>query len=342
MTGTIKIDLKTIHTLAKKCLQDNGADNVNASVLADTIRNAERDGSLSHGLFRLPAYVAALRSGKMNGKAKPQVTQKSESVVSVHGDNGSASMAHQAGLAPLIETTKRQGIGLLGITHTHHMAALWPEVEALAAHNLAGFACVSYMPMVAPAGAKEAFFGTNPVAFAWPRPGKSPFVFDMATAAMAKGEVQVAARDGHSVPLGTGLDANGEPTTDPAAIANGGVLLPFGGHKGSAIALMVELLAGGLLGESFSWEAKERDNGDGGPPQGGEFIMAFNPQKIAGDGWQDHCESFFTRLTGLDGVRLPGGRRHQNRQSEAPREINATLVEKIKTLLTDPQSIPIS
>ena len=90
-------------------------------------------------------------------------------------------------------------------------------------------------------------------------------VFDMATASMAMGEVQVAKREGHSVPEGTGLDADGNPTTDPAAISDGGVLLPFGGHKGSAIAMMVELLAGGLIGEAFSYEARERDNGDGGP-----------------------------------------------------------------------------
>ena len=198
---------------------------------------------------------------------------------------------------------------------------------------MVGLACTPYMPAVAPAGATKPLFGTNPLSFAWPRPGKSPVVFDMATASMAMGEVQIAAREGHDVPMGTGLDKNGTMTTNPNEIADGGVLLPFGGYKGSAIAMMVELLAAGLVGENFSFEAKEGDNGDGGPPQGGQFILAMSPAMIAADNWDDHCEGFFNKLTGLDGVRLPGERRHKNRLSDAPRQINTPLVEKIRSLM---------
>ena len=143
-------------------------------------------------------------------------------------------------------------------------------------------ACTAYKPSVAPAGAKKALFGTNPISFAWPRPGKTPVVYDMATSTMAMGEVQVAAREGHEVPLGTGLNKKGEQTTNPAEIAEGGVLLTFGGYKGSAIAMMVELLAAGLVGDLFSFEAKKEDNNDGGPVSGGEFILAMSPELIAG------------------------------------------------------------
>ena len=96
---------------------------------------------------------------------------------------------------------------------------------------------------------------------------------------------------------------------------------------------MVELLAAGMVGERFSYEAAEADNQDGGPPRGGEFLLAMSPEIIAGPGWEDHAEDFFTRLTGLEGVRLPGQRRHTNRLSDGPREINAELVEKIKGLV---------
>jgi delta1-piperideine-2-carboxylate reductase len=185
--------------------------------------------------------------------------------------------------------------------------------------------------MVAPAGSSTKLFGTNPISFAWPRPGKDPVCYDMATAAMAMGDIQIAARDGHQVPPGTGLDSDGNATTDPAAIAKG-VLLPFGGYKGSAIALMVELLAAGLTGERFSYEAKEADNGDGGPPRGGEMVIALSPELIAGPGWQDHVEGFMDRLTGLDGVRVPGARRHRNRRDTGPRAINSTLVDTIREL----------
>ncbi|MGC6485862.1 MAG: Ldh family oxidoreductase [Candidatus Puniceispirillales bacterium] len=330
---TTALSLDEIHALAYEALTGNGADHENASALANTIMTAERDGSISHGLFRLPAYIASLRTGKANGKARPQAERLSPAVIRVDGDHAYAPMVQAVGLPLLIEAAKETGVAMLALTRTHHMAALWPEVEALANEGLAGFACVSYMPSVAPAGASKAFFGTNPIAFAWPRPGKSPLCYDMATASMAMGEVQVAAREGHSVPEGTGLDKNGEPTTDPAAIADGGVLLPFGGYKGSAIAMMVELLAAGLVGEQFSYEAKENDNGDGGPPQGGEFILAMDPARIAGAGWEDHCEAFFERLTGLDGTRLPGARRHKNRLDAGPRHINTALVEKIRSLM---------
>ena len=242
-------------------------------------------------------------------------------------------MGHQVGIPVLAEAAKKTGVAVLAMTHIHHMAALWPEVEAVAEYNLVGMACTAYMPAVAPAGAIKPLFGTNPISFAWPRPGKMPVVFDMATAAMAMGEVQIAAREGHSVPPGTGLDSNGEATTNPAEITDGGVLLPFGGYKGSAIAMMVELLAAGLVGENFSFEAREGDNGDGGPPQGGQFILALSPEMIAGSGWGAHCELFFDRLNALDGVRLPGERRHKNRLSDAPREINTALVEKIRSLM---------
>ncbi len=155
----------------------------------------------------------------------------------------------------------------------------------------------------------------------------------MATAAMAMGEVQIAAREGNDVPPGTGLDVDGNDTTDPEQIINGGVLLPFGGYKGSAISMMVELLAAGLVNENFSFEASESDNGDGGPPRGGQFILALSPEIIAGSGWGVHCEALFERMNAMEGVRLPGLRRHNNRLSNAPRNINAALLEKIHKLM---------
>ncbi len=220
---------------------------------------------------------------------------------------------------------------MLSITRAHHFAALWPETEAIAAHGLIGLACVSYLPVVAPFGTHEPFFGTNPLSFAWPRPGKSPVVIDMATAAMAQGEVQIAARDGRRVPAGTGLDRHGMPTTDPREILEG-CLLPFGGHKGSALALMVELLAGGAIGESFSYEAAQRDNHDGGPPQGGEFLLALNPELLGSADWSEHCERFFARFGLLAGARLPGDRRQRHRNAVGPRQINTDLVRQIRAL----------
>ena len=331
--STTQLTLEEIRSLAFDCLTKNGADEPNADALAENIEAAERNGSLAHGLFRLPAYVASLRSGKVNGEAKPTLRKIAPAAVGVHGDNCFAPVAHKIGIPALKETAKETGAAALSITCTHHMGALWQETEAVANHGLACIACTCYLPAVAPAGAKQPLLGTNPLAFAWPRPGQDPLSFDMATATMAMGEVQIAAREERKVPFGVGLDKAGNPTTEPSEISTGGVLLPFGGYKGSAISIMIELLSAGLLGETFSFESKENDNKDGGPPQGGQLLLALSPDLIAGTGWEQHCEKFFDRLTSMEGVRLPGERRHRNRQSTAPREINTQLLGKIRGLM---------
>ena len=329
---TLSLTLVKIFELAKKTLLANGCDEETATILAELIMKAERDGSLSHGLFRLPAYVSGLKSGKINGKARPEVKKISPSVIKVLGNNCLAPMVLNKGLPELIKTAKENGVAVLAINNSHHMAAMWPETEAVAEEGLVAFACTSYKPAVAPAGATKSLFGTNPISFAWPRPGKTPVVFDMATASMAMGEVQVAKREGHKVPLGTGLTKEGKETTDPGEIADGGVLLPFGGYKGSGIAMMVELLAGALVGDNFSFETAAKDNNDGGPPSGGEFILAISPEKISGSGWDKHADEFFGKMKSMEGVRLPGERRHKNRLDKGPRNINEELVNKIKSL----------
>jgi len=330
--STISLTLNEIYTLANKTLVSNNCDEETANILADLIMKAERDGSLSHGLFRLPAYVAGLKSGKINGKARPEIKKISQSVIKVFGNNCLAPIVLNISIPVLINAAKESGIAVLAINNSHHMAAMWPETEMIAEQGLVAFACTSYKSAVAPAGATKPLFGTNPISFAWPREGKTPVVYDMATASMAMGEVQVAKREGHKVPLGTGLTKDGKDTTDPGEIADGGVLLPFGGYKGSSIAMMVELLAGALVGDNFSYETAAKDNNDGGPPSGGEFILAISPEKLSGNDWNKHSNEFFDKMKSMDGVRLPGERRHKNRLDKGPRNINEELVNKIKSL----------
>ena len=330
--NTSSLALDKIYDLAYNVLKKHGCDHLNAEAVATIVMHAERDGSISHGLFRIPGYVAALNSKKVKGNSKPNHHFKTPNVVCVDGDYGFAPMAIKVGMPILVETVKKNGVGVLTIKNTHHFAALWHETEFLAENNLIGIACTAYKPSVAPAGAKKPLFGTNPISFSWPRKNNTPVVFDMATSTMAMGEVQVAARDGHKVPFGTGLDKEGKKTDDPSLIANGGVLLTFGDYKGSAIAMMIELLAAGLVGDLFSFEAKEEDNNDGGPARGGEFIMALSPELIAGENWNEHAEKFFLQMKSLDGVRLPGERRHRNRLDKGPRQINSQLIDKINSL----------
>ena len=330
--GNSIVTLDEIKKLVTNVFLKQGCNKKNANALANTITKAEEDGSSSHGLFRVPGYVASLQSGKVNGNASPKLEKITPVILKCNADNGFASTAHEFSLPKLTDAAKTNGVAVLSIKGCYHFAALWPETEYLAKQNLVGFACTAFKPSVAPAGAKKAFFGTNPISMAWPRNGQDPVVFDMATATMAKGEVMIAARDGHPLPDGVGLDANGKPSNDPAEILKG-VLLPFGGYKGSAISLMVELFAAGLTGDVFSYEAQENDNNDGGPPSGGEFIMAFNPEIISSPNWEEHCANFFKKLTSIDGVRLPGSRRYKNRSGDNYRSINEELLLKVRSYL---------
>ena len=329
----VRMTLGECRDLAIEVLTRHGCDAANARAIAATISAAERDRCHSHGLFRLPGYVTSLRNGKVNGAAAPTLERLAPSVVRVHGDRGFAPLAHQIGRAPLVEAVRETGMAALAITRTHHFAALWPETQALAELGFVAFAFTSSPPYLAPAGGKTRFFGTNPMSFAWPRRDRPPMAFDQASAAMARGEIQITARDGRKVPDGVGIDAEGNPTNDPEAIL-AGAQLPFGGYKGGSIALMVDLLAGPLIGEVCSFEAGEQDNADGGAATGGELILALDPARFGGDDAVGHGERLFARMLALEGVRLPGDRRLIARSEtlESGIEVPQVLHEKIEEL----------
>ncbi|WP_193171893.1 Ldh family oxidoreductase [Nisaea nitritireducens] len=333
---SVTMSLDEAHALAVRCLTQHGADEENARAVADIVTAAERDLCHSHGLFRIPGYVASLKSGKVNGKARPAVSDLAPSVVRVAGDNGFAPLALEVGRAALVERAKSNGIAALALNDIYHFAALWPETEALAEQGLAAFAFTAAFPYVVAPGGRTPIFGTNPMAFAWPRPGKHPMVFDQASSTMARGEIMIAARDGHSVPYGAGIDSNGKDTTDPKAILDGGAQLAFGGYKGAALAMMVELLVGALIGDKLSFEAEAADNGDGGPPVGGELIIALDPARFGdGEGFAAHADLLFERILSDEGVRLPGDRRRKARETTArdgirvQESLSRTLLELI-------------
>jgi len=140
--------------------------------------------------------------------------------------------------------------------------------------------CPSYAT-VAPAGGTKPLLGTNPFAFGWPRPGENPYVFDFATSVAARGELELYRRADKPLPEGWAIDAEGNPTTDPEA-ALAGAMLPFGGHKGSAISTMIELLAGSMIGDFNSPEALEFLGTTTIAPRHGELIIAFDPARMAG------------------------------------------------------------
>lgn len=315
---TVNCALDALFDLCKAALMASGADDANAAAVAGVMQAADRDGCQSHGIFRAPGYCAALKAGAVNGRAAPRVVDQAPGVVRVEADNGLAPLAMAVGRPALIEKTKAQGIAALAIADSAHFAALWPDTEPLAEAGLVAMSFVNSRAFVAPAGGKRRVFGTNPMSFAVPRPGRAPMVFDQASSAAARGEIMIAARDGHAVPDDWGLGPAGETTTDPATILKG-VQLPFGGYKGGAIAMMVEILAAGLTGGDTSLEGEAGYTGHGGPSAAGHLVIAMDPARFGQDRFLQRMEGLFQEMLADEGVRLPGDRRLANRE-RTPRE----------------------
>ena len=251
--GWIVVTEAQARAAARATLIAAGCDEAHARAAAAVLVRAEQDGCASHGLFRLPGFVAALGCGKAKGDAAPTVAQLAPGIVRVDGGRGLSPLATEIAREEIARLARTNGIAAAAITNVHHFSALWVDIEPLVEQGLGALICTAYVPFVAPAGARQRFFGTNAIAFGFPT-GDGGFIFDQASAATARGELQIRARDGGLAPEGAGVGPDGSPTRDPAAILLG-AQSPFGGHKGSSIALMVELLAGVLIGQPTSPEA---------------------------------------------------------------------------------------
>ncbi len=310
---TERIAFDELRSLLARIFERHGTSAEVAAVLADNCASAERDGAHSHGVFRIAGYLSTLASGWVDGHAVPQVEDVAPGYVAVDACNGFAQPAYAAARQLLVDKARANGIALLAIRDSHHFAALWPDVEPLAEAGLVGLALVNSMACVVPHGGTQALFGTNPIAFAAPRAGHAPLVFDLATSSMAHGDVQIAAREGRLLPEGHGVDRDGRPTRDPQAVLDGGALLPFGGHKGSALSMMVELLAAALTGGSFSFDFDWSGHPGAQTPRTGELVIAIDPSRTAGRGFAQRCEDLVQAMAGAGQQRQPGERRYRQR-----------------------------
>ena len=220
----------------------------NARCVARALVAAEADGLTGHGLSRLPSYAAQAKVGKVDGFAVPQATRPRAGAALIDAGHGFAYPAIALAETILPEMARTGGIACAGIMRSHHCGAAGHPVERLAAAGFVAMLFANTPGAIAPWGGAEAVFGTNPIAFACPLPGAAPIVVDLSLSKVARGNILSAKQKGEPIPAGCALDAAGRPTTDPAA-ALAGTMLPLGDAKGTALALMVELLAAGLPGD---------------------------------------------------------------------------------------------
>ena len=323
----VPVERDDLLRLVGTALARNGASAAAATAIAEMVVTAEGDGAHSHGVFRVPGYVKALKAGALDGHAVPRLLAREGAVLRYDAGRSAAPFAYAVTLPELAEVAERLGVGVLALANVAHFQAMWPETEWLAERGLVAFACTANFPYLAPAGGTRPVFGTNPLAFALP--GDPPVAIDMAASTMARGDVMLAAREGRPVADGVGVDADGIPTSDPAAILKG-AQLPFGGHKGSAVALMVELLAG-LCGGPYSDVAV--DASGAGVPVGAVFVLALSPAALGGPDALAEAGAFVDRLRRVPGVRVPGERRHRNRRKGGPIMVEAQILDEVRALV---------
>ncbi|MEX1234166.1 MAG: Ldh family oxidoreductase [Roseovarius sp.] len=308
--------------------QRSGLSALQSDAVARTIAAGERDACKSHGIYRIDGCLRTIKAGKVTLDAVPELAPEEGAIVRVAANGGFANAAFELGAPELALRAKDLGMAALVINDCTHFAALWPEIEALTAHGLAAMAmCPSYSS-VAPTGGSEALMGTNPFAFGWPRADTDPYVFDFATSVAARGEIELHRRAGTPLPEGWAVDSAGNPTTDPEAALEG-AMLPFGGHKGSAIATMIELLAGVMIGDLTSREALDRLGNFTLLPGHGELILAFDPARFAAGRDGDpmaRAETLFGAIVG-QGARLPSQRRFAARRTAMADGITLTADE---------------
>lgn len=310
----VTMTVEEIAAFAGAVLTEAGLSSAQASAVAAFLAAAERDDCPSHGLFRLLGMLRTIDAGKVELGAAPTVEEPRPGIIAVDAQFGFSPLAFSVG-RPLLEARAREnGLAALVVRNCFHFTALWAEVEPLAASGLAALAMTPSHAWVTPAGGRRPVLGTNPIAFGFPRQDRPPFVFDFATSAVARGEIELHRRAGRPVPQDWGVDAEGRPTTDPAAIL-AGAMNTFGGHKGAALSIMVELLAAALIGDLTSMESLAVDDGAGGAPLHGEIVIAFDPAGFAGadgPGPQERAEKLFGAISG-QGLRLPSDRRYAAR-----------------------------
>lgn len=312
---SLRVPLEELDGHIRRALRSLALSEAHVQAMARVIVAGQRDACHSHGVYRVLTCAQTVRAGKVDRHAEPVVDADGSAVVCVDARYAFSPLAFERGLPALVEAARKHGVGALAIRHCFHFSALWPEIEAITAHGLAALALTPSHAWVAPAGGHRPVYGTNPIAFGWPRPGPYPCVFDFATSAIARGDLELHRRAGTPLPPDCGVDAAGHPSTDPVAVA-GGAMRTFGGHKGSALAMMVELLGGALIGDWTSRESLAYDEGAGAAPCHGELILAFDPARLGGADAADgarRAEELFDAVT-VQGARLPSQRRFEARE----------------------------
>jgi uncharacterized oxidoreductase len=290
--------------------------------VGDALVDANLVGHDSHGVIRIPQYVAAVRDGEVVPAAEPKVIRETASSALVDGQWGFGQVTAERATRLAVEKAKAQGIAAAGAVKCNHIGRLGEYSEMAAADGVVAFVTTGGFggrgSRGAPFGGREGLLGTNPLSFGFPGESGTAMLVDFATTAVAAGKIQVARAKGTPLPPGAILDKDGNPTTNAEDFYQGGVMLPFGGHKGYALQLVVELLGRVLTGADDYAEGNR-----GGPVYGhaGALVVAIDADIFRDQaGYAREVEATLAKVRavppapGFDRVMIPGEPEWQTRE----------------------------
>lgn len=271
-----------------------GMPTVEAETAASVLVRTSLRGVDTHGLSRVPLYVEVLLDGSIN-PAPDHGAALRDGMLHYRGDHGLGQVIGVAAMRAAMELARERAVVPCLIHECRHLAALGTYVLIAAEADMIGILCQCTTPWMALPGWTQRAIGNNPLAFATPLDGRAPLVFDMSASVVARGNLRQAMREKTGIPEGWAIAPDGRPTTD-AETAMAGAVLPVGGYKGMGIAMLVQTLAGSLLGANPS-------------AMTGAFLMVVNPRLVT-DGYSANVNSWLSQYMQAGGAdaRYPGQR----------------------------------
>jgi LDH2 family malate/lactate/ureidoglycolate dehydrogenase len=275
--GLIYISPDALKTFTNEVFERLGLLPEDASLVSDCLVKANLRGVDSHGVSRIPIYAKRLRLKLVNPKPNIRATRVAPAASLVDGDDGMGMVVGTRAMAEAIAIAGESGVGLTGVRRsTHYGMAAYYVLQAIS-QDCIGFAFSNASPGMPPWGGSKPVLGVNPIAVGVPAGRRPPFLLDMAMSVMARGKIRLAALRGEPIPEGIALDAQGRPTTDGSEVFKGGTVLPFGGYKGSGLALWMEIMGGVFTGAAFAGEMRSLYDDFSGPQRIGHAFMAIRP-----------------------------------------------------------------
>lgn len=295
----------------RSVLIGNGVPPRNASIVADCLVQADLRGVDTHGINRIPSYMARIREGVLDAKADPSLNQITPVVAQVDGKNGFGFVAAHMGMARAIEMAKDFGIGMVSVKHSNHFGmSAWVVQQALDA-GMMSLVFTNSSPALPVWGGRSKLMGVSPIACGAPAGKEKPFILDMAPSVAARGKIYKAARRGEKIPTDWALDGEGKQTDDPNQALEG-VMLPMGGPKGSALAIMMDVFSGVLSGSAFAGHVTNPYD-PSKPADVGHFLVAIKPDLFMSlEDFKERMDYLYRRvvesekMAGVDRIYYPG------------------------------------